>query len=301
MKGKSSGNNRTQTAEPAGVSLRRGASALLWTASLSGVFFGLRELDAQARQIGTHERAADVRIEFVDVPAWLREPRNRDILEEVAATAEYRGEQGTHSARLCEDVGVSLERSPWLKTVRQVEKRSDGLVRVSATFRAPLTMVVRGGWAYLVDEAGVRLPRQVRIDFVPPADWILLTGSQGAIPKVGETFNGPDVAAGLRLVKTVVERAALGMLRARADLRAVDVSNYKGRVDARDAWIRITTSSPESYIRWGLPPGEEYGIEASAPMKLAVLEELCRRNGGTLPKIGPVDVRNDDRVILGGS
>lgn len=299
MKRKSNGKPENEIAT--GVSLRRGFSALLWTASLSAVVFGLREVDVQARQLGPNERAADVRIEFVDVPAWLREPGNRDILEEVAETAEYRSDQGIHSARLCEDVGLSLERSAWLKSVRQVEKRSDGLVRVSATFRAPLTMVVRGGWAYLVDEAGVRLPRQVLIDFVPRADWILLTGSQGAIPKVGETFNGPDVAAGLRLIKTLVERAALGMLRARTDLRAVDVSNYKGRADARDAWIRIATSSPESYIRWGLPPGEEYGIEASAEMKLAVLEELCRRNGGNLPKIGPVDVRNDDRVILGGS
>lgn len=276
---------------------RRIAALVGWSASLGAVGWGLVRLDSDVR--GTRAGVPG-ELEWVDLPPWLASDGSARILDDIAAAASPGASADIWEPDLCRRVAEGLQSSPWVAEVQRVSKQADGRVRIRALYREPFAFVELEGTAYLIDRSGVRLPRTYRVTQVEDRywnDWLRIVGVAGGIPQEGEAWAGDDLAAGLRLVEYLKEATARGEVPFRSSLRTVDVANHRLRVDKLDGALRIRTVYPQGYINWGLPPGEEYNIEASASRKLEMLRALYSERG-ELPGV-VLDVRGAEGIRVG--
>jgi len=261
-----------------------------WVGTLAVAAYGLHELEPYARRINT----ADMVIEWVGAPEWLRDANWRHVLPQLQARIDLHPKTDPYDDRVCPYVAERLAGSAWIDRVRRVTKQIDGRVRVSADFRKPFAMVERHGVAYLVDDTGVRLPEQWAGNDVNRGGWWLIQGAGGPIPRPGQPWDGDDLAAGLELARFLYGAEASGRLPCRDVLRSIDVGNFDGRKSPWAGRLQLVTINPESYIHWGYPPGEEYDTESSAERKL---QYLCTAyQMGRLPDAKPFDVRNKDCI-----
>lgn len=267
------------------------ALALLWVVSLAGLAYGFRRLDDYARAL----TAVDSwRIEWVGVPATVDDWVLGEIEAEVAAAEGGALRAADFQAPdLCRRLAEVLGRSPWVAEVHRVSKRADGVVEVRARIRQYVTYVVRAGRGYLVDGEGVRLPREEGEAFLDQYGMILIEGVEAPVPAVGEPWADEAVLAGLDLVRFLERHCPDGL---RDSLKAVDVSNYGNRRNARDGWLSLRTVGPGGWVRWGLPPGEEYDIESPASRKLEMLWSYYAQHG-QLGEGRIIDVRGHDEVL----
>lgn len=270
----------------------------IWaTVGWCGVFvlaaWGLQVLE---QRVDAARAEVPCHLEWCDLPAWLETDGNRWVLEEIENAAAPVEATHLHDPELCADVGTRLGASPWVAEVRRVEKRPNGTIAIEADFREPLALVESGGWAYLVDRDGVRLPLDYAPDFVEPNSPLLIVGAQGPIPDLGKAWPGADLAAGLKLARYLQQAHAAGRLPFRADLRAIDVANYNRDKNAFDGRLRLRTVDPRCYINWGEPPGEEYSVEATAGRKLDLLRTYYLDRGRAFPSGVIVEVRNGEGI-----
>lgn len=276
------------------VRSRRLWTTLGWLAALVVVACGLNRLEPYVRRINT----APTVIEWMGTPDWLGYASFEDVLPTLEEAVTLAPDTDPYDERVCPYVAERVAASPWVEGVRSVSKQADGRVKVHAAFRKPFAWVKRGLVAYLVDEHGVRLPKELATADVNRADWWLIQGVAKPAPKPGERWAGGDVAEGLKLARFLYRAETAGRMPLRESIRAIDVSNFRGRADPRAGRLQLATINPGSYIHWGLPPGEEYGIESSAELKLAILNKLHAARG-RLPDEGPIDVRSDDSIGFG--
>lgn len=274
------------------ATLWRTGVVLAWVGTFAGAAFGLHQLESYQRTLAARQ---PTQLRWTALPAWLEDPRQEHLLAEIEAQAGLRTDDDLFEPTLCERVARNLERSPWVGDVHRVWKQPGGTVRVEASFRKPLTMAAKDGMAYLVDNNGVRLPLQQRAAHIKPGKWIMVRGVGGRVPPVGEQWQGEHLAAGLKLASFLDRAEVAGRLSFRTSLLAVDVGHFDSRTGGG---LRVITINPRSYIHWGLPPGEECGIEASAEEKLEALNGLYAKTG-CLPDRGPIDVRPQDRILIG--
>ncbi|MCH7870826.1 MAG: hypothetical protein IID33_03915 [Planctomycetes bacterium] len=272
-----------------------GGKSCMWLGTLAGLAVGMYALEGYAKSVGVVRPTA---LEWANLPAWLKDPAHSEFLREIGEAAQLRSGDELDTADLCEWIGRRLEDCPWTESVERISKRQDGVIRIEATFRRPVTMIVKGGNAYLVDEKAVRLPRERRPALLDAREWILVEGVRGDVPKVGQAWNGKDALAGVKLVRILNEAYEQGRLSCWPEFTRVDVSNFDGSESSRDGRIRIKTMTPGALIHWGLTPGEEHPIECSTEDKLDRLDELFRKHNG-FPKKGPIDVRPFDRILYG--
>ncbi len=271
--------------------------AALWIGTFAGVAFGLHTLDAYADSLRPMQPR---RLVWENLPVWLADSENADVLREIEqATGLFDVSRRLADDQLCAGVGASLAGCAWIERVERITKRQDGEIRITATFRRPVTMVVKDGMAYLVDENAVRLPRQIQAAFLDLRHWILLKGVQGDLPEIGRPWPGKDALAGVKLVRILNEAYQTRRPGLWEQLVAVDVSNFDGRLSRRDGRLQVTTMRPETVIHWGLPPGEEYPVETTVERKLAHLEGLYEEFGDGWIEVGQIDIRAQDRVLTG--
>jgi hypothetical protein len=232
------------------------------------------------------------RITWVDLPTWLCDSDWRDVLSELEQPLELNSAR-PGKATLAQNLGNTVSQSPWVSKVHSVLTRHDGQIRIRAEFRKPCAMLARGGQAFLVDERGVRLPRDLPISQVDRTYWLPITGVKGPPPEApGQAWAGEDLAAGMKLLRFLHEVQALSMTPFWPVLRAVDVTHYS----PQRGDLRITTADPSVYIIWGRPPGDEYEIEASSAKKLDALRTLFLSQGGALGS-HPLDLRDSDLIL----
>lgn len=283
---------------------RRIWAAVGWAATLSLVGWGAVRLHDYVR---TSQTGAECRLEWVNLPSWLSEPSYAGVLQQITAAADLRPDDDIHDPNLCARIAANLQRSPWVAEVRNVTRQPDGVVRAAATFREPFAYVEVKGVAYLVDRNGVRLPSKTEKLTSKAGDdsddvwenWFRITGVSGAIPNEGEAWTGTDVVAGLSLVQFLKEATARGEVPFRPALRAVDVANFM-HPETGYGGLRVRTTQPHGWIQWGLPPGEEFDIDASAARKLELLRSYYAKQGGQFPDGGIYDVQDvrGDRVKI---
>ena len=268
--------------------------AAAWIGTFAVMAYGLHELDPYARRANKAETV----IEWVGAPEWLNDENWRHVLPKLEARIDLHPDTDPYDDRVCPYVAERLTGSSWIAAIRRVSKQSDGRVKVHADFRKPFAMIEQSGVAYLVDETGVRLPQQWASSGLNRSGWMAIRGVAARPPEAGERWPGDDVAAGLKLARFLYWAEMKDRIPFRDEIKAIDVSNFEGRKSPRAGRLQLVTINPQSYIHWGLPPGEEYDIETTAEMKLAM---LCRLHAAEdrLPNKGPIDVRAEDAVVLG--
>ncbi len=275
---------------------RRGLAVCGWLGTLTAVAWGMHTLDASVRASQPDQPG---RLEWVDKPLWLMAEASQPILRQIAAATGLRAEDNIQDPDLVRRVGEALAQSPWVAQVQRVARLADGRIRVQARFREPFAFIEKAGYVYLVDEAGVRLPHKQFTAYVEERywnEWLRIVGTAASVPEEGQAFVGDDLTAGLRLVQFLKQAGARGEVTFRPALRAVDVGNFRRREDSYDGELRVRTIAPKSYIAWGLPPGEEFSIEAGASRKLELLRALYSEHAGQFPDSWIYDVRGADGI-----
>ena len=125
----------------------------------------------------------------------------------------------------------------------------------------------------------------------------IITGV-GHIPvAAGKKWPGEDLAAGLDMVKLLY-----GVPYAE-EIVTVDVSNFGGRVKAKEPQITLGTTHEvlvdgalkQTYIKWGRPiaGGNDFFVEIPTQRKLEVLREIREQKGRIDANQPWVDIRFD--------
>jgi len=293
----SRGRKRTQ-APAAGAApsraVRRVLVGLAWALGLGSAAYGLHRLEPIVHGMANNP----TRIEWVDPPEWVQSEQWRFVLDGLLERIDSREAPverfDIYSDRVCAFIGEQISASPWVAQVHRVTKQRDGIVQVNASFRRPFAMVAWRGRALLVDDAGVRLPYDVAAADLPRGDWLLVRGAAAAPPPVGVAWEGDDLAAGLRLANFLYRAHAEGKVPFWMEIDALDVGNFGGRRDRLRGHLSLVLIDGQSYVDWGLPVGEEYGVEPPADHKLMAATTCYRRFGGRFPPLRPIDVRSGE-------
>ncbi len=274
-----------------GPSLRGFLKALAVVFVLAALVVGLIYLDKYLKQdLGIGARAGV--IEFAgEMPDWVSEELSKRVY--AAATA------GGEDLRLDEDAAASVQQSietrvPWLAEVR-VEVTGEK-IRVYGRWRRPTALVKWGLEKFYVDD------ELVVLDYVPVSNLpiVTITGlTVGAnAPVVGDIWSGEDLNAALAVL-TRLERMDAVVTPDKpllAEIETIDVANFEGRRDARDAHI-VLYAKDRTQIIWGAEVGmwQRY-LEATDEQKLAKLYTYYEEYG-TLSGVKYINLRDPQQTI----
>jgi hypothetical protein len=254
--------------------LWRGFGAVLVTCGLAvGIWAGLGRLEEKVHGLVRYDR--ELTLEWVGLPDWLRLEDNRHILDDLADRVGLSAEDRPLDPGLAERLGRSLSQPEvgWIKSVNRVVIRPDGVVSMRCQFRRPAAWVQHGGYSYLIDTEGVRLPGRYDIAECMESSLLMTMGVRLGPPEVGEIWRGGDVSSGLKVVSLLADRPF------RHQIAGVIVANNGGRLDRSKPHIELATDREGSRIWWGRPPDEEFGTEITAAQKITLLQTLYRQWG----------------------
>jgi hypothetical protein len=209
---------------------------------------------------------------------------------------------GMHSAlddSLLKETADLLNKNPWIAKVHQVRrvygKKPGDTIEIDCDFRAPVALVKWGIYYWLVDGNGVKLPEQYTADLVPKVmldshhqtNIRIIEGVKNAPPETGHKWQGDDLAAGLDMIRLLFAQPFVN------DVMKVDVSNFAGRVDVREAQIVLVTRW-NTQVRWGRPVNaSDFFIEIPTARKLQDLQMVYAKYGRVDAKQEWIDIRYD--------
>lgn len=234
-------------------------------------------------------------LKWVELPAWLRLPENRHVLDSLARAIDLQSSDRMLDRTLAERLGKALAdpRIGWVKSVDRVRIDPSGEVTVKCHYRMPAAWVQYRKVGYLVDAEGVRLPGRYDIEDCRSTAMLVIEGVASGPPEIGSPWPGNDLASAMKLVSLLDGRPF------RHQVTSVYVNNYRGRRDRSRPHIELGTDMPGSRIWWGRPPGEDVGTEISAEQKLMLLETLYRQSGRIDMNRAYVDIMTwPDRVAM---
>jgi hypothetical protein len=231
---------------------------------------------------------------LLNKPAWMSD----FLAQQIAATVP----SATGSAfdrDLLVDATRALVANPWVRDVHQVRRaygqRPGDTLEVDCEFRAPIALVKWGEYYWLVDGDGVKLPEQFTASHVPrivigrdgKLNIRIIEGVRQPPAATGEKWAGQDLAAGLGMVKLLFGKPYA------EEIVAVNVSNFAGRKDPREAEIVLRTKFG-SEVRWGLPlDAKDFFAEVPVAQKLDDLIAVRQQYGRVDAGQPWIDVRYD--------
>jgi hypothetical protein len=228
-----------------------------------------------------------------DRPVWMTDLLAEQIIRSVRPA-------GAHSAfdhQLLVDVGQMLATNPWIRQVKQVRRAYDqqpgDTIEIDCDYRAPIALVHWRDYYWLVDGDGVKLPEQFTAQQLPrivigqnrKMNIRIIEGVHNPPVESGRKWPGDDLAAGLDLVKVLYGQSYA------EEIVSVDVSNFNGRVDQREAQLVLGTRY-ETQIRWGQPVATR-GFEVPTALKLRRLKDVCAEYGRVDGHRPWIDIRFD--------
>jgi len=242
-------------------------SAVFLVAFLVSVVVGLERLERRVEQRPGQKIALRVELDVPPDMDWVdKEGWRPRILSAVSLPEEPVCADET----VLRDIARQLLHSGWVSQVRRVVRTPDGTIRVSCDYRRPVAMILTeqpgsGRPVYVpVDKYGYRLP-ETYADISGCGSWIQILGVKAKPPDAGRPFEADDAKAGVKLVALIFQQSF------HSQVAAVDVTNYRGRVNKTKSHILIHRRSKTSEaFHWGSAIGEEVE-EPSAPEKLRML------------------------------
>jgi hypothetical protein len=214
-----------------------------------------------------------------DRPAWMSDALAAQIIRTIQP-------KGTHSAfdhQLLEDTAVILKSNPWIKQVKQIRRaygeRPADTLEIDCDFRAPIALVHWLNYYWLVDGDGVKLPEQFTEQQLPSIvvgpdrklNIRIIEGVSQPPVESGQRWSGDDLAAGLDMVKILFGQPFA------EEIVQVDVKNFAGRVDPKEAQIALVTKY-NTEVRWGRPiNAKDFYVEISAAQKLQTLQDVWQK------------------------
>ncbi len=239
----------------------------------SGVW-GLSRLEGYVNKLDIFT-SSQVTVSLDSQPQWMSKALASQILSESFAPIVdelARIHRQGHNQEIPRILAQQLAKNAWIKKVKWVRRTFAGQMLVNCEFREPAAMLKSKGVYYLIDSNGYLLPGKYNQQAIRTCGLMEIRGAAGSIPSAGKKWNNPDLMAGLRLVKL------LRTMPFRKQIQAVDVTNFKGRIDPTRSWILLITDR-NTTIRWGRPPGMEDGLETTAQEKLALIAGIYKRQG----------------------
>ena len=227
------------------------------------------------------------------VPVWMPPQVSDDLFKQLRAALEG----DPFNSLSLQEASAALEASPWVRHVQRVGRVAGDKVEVLAEYRQPVAMVLTNQELHLVDRDGFRLPLVYAADSGADRKTRLpvITGVTEKPPRAGELWPGADVRAGLKLAG-IVSTQSWG-----ASVRAVDVTNYGGRLRKGDPQLVLMTTRGQ--VRWGRAPGDEQFYEPSTAKKIKSIESIIRKTDSHSIDAGGqvVDVFSDAVLIHSSS
>ncbi|MGD1276639.1 MAG: hypothetical protein ABR964_05380 [Tepidisphaeraceae bacterium] len=213
-------------------------------------------------------------------PAWMSD----FLAEQIVKSAQPIGLHSAFDRQLLLDTANALKSNPWIRRINQIRRvYGEGpgdTIEIDCQYRAPVALVQWGDYYWLVDGQGVKLPEQYAAEQLPK----IMFGSDGrmnvriiegvahAPPESGNRWSGDDLSGGLELARLLCGQDYA------EQIRIIDVSNFGGRRDDREAQIVLVTQF-NTQIRWGRPPSAKDGfVEVAASAKLAALQNIFRQD-----------------------
>jgi hypothetical protein len=173
-----------------------------------------------------------------------------------------------------------LAANPWVKKVNAVRRvygqSAADTIEIDCDFRAPLALVRWEDYYWLVDAEGYKLPEQYTAEQAPEmlldpqrrTQMRIVEGVSRPPVESGKKWPGDDLAAALELARLLHGR------RYADELFKIDVTNFAGRTDPREAQIVLVTRYGTE-IRWGRPiNAKDAFVEVPATKKLEALEQI---------------------------
>ncbi len=241
---------------------------------------------------------------IVNRPPWMSD----FLAAQIAAAARPIGAHSAFDHQMLVDSAKLLESDPrikpWIKTVRQLRrayhKGPGDVIELDCEFRAPVALVQFGEDFWLVDGEGVRLPDRFTVRQIPQIIYgrdsqagvqpniRVIQGVRQAPPRLGgQTWAGDDLKAGLDLVRLLYGKPFCD------EILTVDVSNFDGRRDAREAQLVLVTKYL-TRIQWGRPiNAKDYFVEVSTSQKLDYLSRIFGEYHRVDAGKSSVDIRFD--------
>lgn len=196
------------------------------------------------------------RLELGPLPGWTS-PEIRAELEALSILGT--GERlSLFEPGVLENVKGTLERTPWIRTVSDIDIRyptasSPGALRVEYVLRRPIAAVEHGGRYYLAEAEG----RRVGVAYLePPIEWFgvpLITGlaSQGPLPEAGAAWTSRDIQQGIEVAKVLFE-SRIGQDFPDQPIEAIDLSNLHGRLRRGESEVYLRCGKRR--LAWGRSP-----------------------------------------------
>jgi len=221
-------------------------------------------------------------------PWWMTEDAQGTILHMPDLPARFSLlEEG-----LAEKIMTSYEANPWVRAVHYVRKEYPDRIRVGLDLRVPVAFVRTDRLYYLADSEGVRLPGEYGSDkghlkMLP----VIVNYFDGldSVPMPGKSWLKKDVRAGIAVARELYRE---GLLK-RIGVRAIDVTNYKGRDDSTKSELCLYVDHGIR-VDWGRSPDDETPGELSCRYKTAALLtglDRIKAAGTSLDQVESIDVR----------
>lgn len=236
-----------------------------------------------------HKRQISWSVQMLNPPRWVsKELRDHVCLK----SSGIRVDDFLLDDNLTQKWAANLADNPWVKQVRMVRKRYDGLVEIDCELRRPIGSITQAGRQYYVDSEAVVIPA------------LPLRGAEGHVVELegvdlgairpGDSVGGESLQAGLAVLAMIreVDDQLPQAERLWGELAALDVSNYEGRLNPSEAHLKLYTTNNRTEVRWGAALGRARCFhEASDKSKLRQLYRK-RRLYGTLERYRYVELRD---------
>lgn len=211
-------------------------------------------------------------------PAWMTD----FLADQIVASVQPPTPHSTFDQRALVNAFDILKSNPWIKSVNQVRRayaqRPGDTIEVDCDYRAPAALVQWGEYYSLVDADGFKLPEQFALPQLRKIMFTadgklnirLIQGVKHAPPEPGRKWIGEDLVTGLEMAGLLAGKTAA------EDVLRIDVSNFAGRQDPKEAQVVLMTRDG-SEIRWGRPPSaKDAFIEVRWDRKLEYMDWLVR-------------------------